>query len=273
MIANLRDVLQPALAGHYAVAGLVVLGWEDALAYVEAAEVAASPVILQAGPNCRKHTPLAILATMFRHLAEHARVPVVSHLDHASSLDECREAIDLGFTSVMYDGSRLPLHENIERTRAVVELAHPAGVSVEGEVGIVGYAGGEASIPTRPDEAAAFERETGVDAIAVAIGNTHLQLNAASEIDMDGVRAIEAVTVTPLVVHGGSGLSAVARRDVALHSRVCKINFGTELRRTFGMALRAHMAADPAAFDRIALLAPTIPKVRDAALEILTQLR
>jgi len=113
-LATLSDVLQPALKNGYAVGGLVVLGWEDATAYVQAAEDENLPVILQAGPGCRAHTPLPVLGKMFRHLAEQANVPVVAHLDHGYELSECQEAIDSGFTSVMFDGSRKSLQENIQ---------------------------------------------------------------------------------------------------------------------------------------------------------------
>ena len=122
-LATLADVLQPALGNRYAVAGLVVLGWEDARAYVEAAEAERAPVILQAGPGCRAHTPLPVLAAMFRTLAADVSVPVVAHLDHGYSRDECVEAIDSGFTSVMYDGSRKPLPQNIDETAEIVEIA------------------------------------------------------------------------------------------------------------------------------------------------------
>lgn len=127
-LVTLSDVLRPALNGGYAVPGLVCLGWEDMRAYVMAAEAERSPVILQAGPSCREHTPLPILGRMFRHLAENASVPVVAHLDHGYTMDDCKAALDAGFTSLMFDGSRLPLADNIAQTRAVVELAHAAGI-------------------------------------------------------------------------------------------------------------------------------------------------
>lgn len=121
--ATLAEVLQPALAGGYAVGGLVTLGWEDMRAYVAAAELENCSVILQAGPSCRAHTPLPVLGKMFAQLAEHASVPVVAHLDHGYTYDECAQALDSGFTSLMFDGSRLPLAENIAQTRAIVEMA------------------------------------------------------------------------------------------------------------------------------------------------------
>ena len=138
MIATLTDVLTPALLGGYAVAGVVVQGWEDACAYVRAAEAEYVPIILQAGPGARAHMPMALLGQMFRHLAETAAIPVVAHLDHGADLAECRAAIDCGFTSVLFDGSSLPLAENIEQTSAIVTMAHAAGVSVEAELGFVG---------------------------------------------------------------------------------------------------------------------------------------
>ena len=174
-LVTLADVLQPALRNGHAVAGLVTLGWEDMRAYVAAAEAEDVPVILQAGPSCREHTPLPILGKMFRHLAENASVPVVAHLDHGYTAEECRQAIDSGFTSVMFDGSRKPLTDNIAETAAIAEMAHDAGVSCEGEIGFVGYSGGEGSAGTDPNEAAQFARETGVDAMAISVGNVHLQ--------------------------------------------------------------------------------------------------
>ncbi len=113
-LVTLKDVLQPAYEQGYAVGGLVTLGWEDMRAYVAAAEAENAPVILQAGPSCREHTPLPILGKMFRYLAENASVPVVAHLDHGYTFEECKIALDSGFTSLMFDGSRKPLQQNID---------------------------------------------------------------------------------------------------------------------------------------------------------------
>ncbi|MDP3193685.1 class II fructose-bisphosphate aldolase [Tabrizicola sp.] len=256
-IATLAQVLQPALRGGYAVPGLVCLGWEDMRAYVAAAEAERAPIILQAGPGCREHTPLPILGRMFRHLAEAASVPVVAHLDHGTSLDDCRAALDAGFTSLMFDGSRLPLQDNIDRTAAVAELAHAAGISCEGEIGFVGYAGGAASAGTDPAEAARFALETGVDAMAISVGNLHLQEAPGGGLDLPRLRAIEALTDVPLVIHGGSGVPAADRTHLAATSRIAKFNIGTELRMAFGEALREAVERDPARFDRIAILRET----------------
>ncbi len=256
-LATLSDVLQPALREGYAVAGLVTLGWEDMRAFVEAAEAENVPVILQAGPSCRAHTPLPVLGAMFRHLAEAASIPVVAHLDHGTSFDEARAALDSGFTSLMFDGSRLPLDDNIAATARVVKLAHGAGVACEGEIGFVGYAGGERSAGTDPAEAARFARETGVDAMAISAGNVHLQQQAGRGLDEARIRAIEAVTDVPLVIHGGSGVPMAERTRLARGSAICKFNIGTELRMVFGQALRDALARDPERFDRVQILQDT----------------
>jgi fructose-bisphosphate aldolase class II len=256
-IATLAEVLQPALTKGYAVAGLVTLGWEDMCAFVEAAEAEGCPVILQAGPSCRAHTPLPILGQMFRHLADQATVPVVAHLDHGYSFDDCQKAIDAGFTSVMFDGSRKPLGQNIDETASIAELAHRAGVSCEGEIGFVGYANGEQSAGTDPDEAAQFARATNVDAMAISVGNVHLQQTEGAGLDLARIRAIEAVTNVPLVIHGGSGVPLEQRRELAVGSNVCKFNIGTELRMAFGSALRQTLTDHPDRFDRLDILKAT----------------
>ncbi len=270
--ASLAQVLDQAAAERRAVAGLVVLGWEDARAYVEAAEEAGVPVILQAGPGCRRHTPTPILGRMFRMLADAASVPVVCHIDHARTRDECSAALDCGFTSVMIDGSNLPLDENIALTAAVVEEAHAAGISVEGEVGVVGYSHGAASRASDPGEAARFARETGVDALAVSVGNIHLSEAKVTRIDLRVVAAITAVTRVPLVLHGGSGIPWEMRRRLAQECRVAKFNIGTELRMAFGSALRAHLEANPGTYDRIEILAATATTLRAAARDIIAAL-
>jgi fructose-bisphosphate aldolase, class II len=271
-LVTLAQVLQPALAQGYAVPGLVCLGWEDMRAYVAAAEAERAPVILQAGPGCRAHTPIAILGAMFRHLAECASVPVVAHLDHGYTLDDCRAALDAGFTSVMLDGSSLPLQQNIDLTAAAAELAHAAGASCEGEIGFVGYAGGAVSRGTDPAEAARFAAATGVDAMAVSIGNVHLQSTPGSGIDLDRLRAIEAVTTVPLVIHGGSGIGTAERSALAAGSRIAKINIGTELRMAFGKALRDDLQRDVEQFDRIAILKATEGPVSEAARAVIRSL-
>ncbi|WP_171102189.1 class II fructose-bisphosphate aldolase [Ruegeria sp. HKCCD7255] len=272
-LVTLKDVLQPALQQGYAVGGLVCLGWEDMRAYVAAAEAENCPVILQAGPSCREHTPLPILGKMFRHLAEHASVPVVAHLDHGYTYDECSEALDSGFTSLMFDGSRKPLAENIAETRKIADLAHQAGVSCEGEIGFVGYSGGEASAGTDPSEAATFASETGIDAMAISVGNVHLQQEKEGGLDEPRIAAIQALTPVPLVIHGGSGVPVAQRKALAKNTNICKFNIGTELRMAFGQALRTAVNSDPDRFDRVTILKETHDPVVAAARTVLQTLK
>ena len=268
-LATLSDVLRPALSGCYAVGGLVTLGWEDMRAYTEAAQSLGAPLILQAGPSCREHTPLPVLGHMFRHLAESVDVPVVAHLDHGYTYEECKIALESGFTSLMFDGSRKPLNQNIDETAAIAEMAHAAGISCEGEIGFVGYTNGDTSTGTDPDEAARFARDSRVDAMAISCGNVHLQENKQGGLDVERIKAIEAVTDLPLVIHGGSGVPVAQRRLLAAESRICKFNIGTELRMAFGHALRAAVTADDTRFDRVQILRDTADPVREAATRVL----
>ncbi|WP_170412885.1 class II fructose-bisphosphate aldolase [Ruegeria arenilitoris] len=264
-LVTLKDVLSPAYEQGYAVGGLVTLGWEDMRAYVAAAEAENAPVILQAGPSCREHTPLPVLGKMFRHLAENASVPVVAHLDHGYTYEDCKIALDSGFTSLMFDGSRKPLRQNIDETAAIAEMAHAAGISCEGEIGFVGYTGGEGSNGTDPAEAAQFARESGVDAMAISVGNVHLQQNKEGGLDEDRIHQIDAVTNVPLVIHGGSGVPVEQRTRLARETSICKFNIGTELRMAFGAALREAVNSDPERFDRVTILKETHDPVEAAA--------
>lgn len=272
-LATLADVLQPALKNKYAVAGLVTLGWEDMRAYVAAAEAEGCAVILQAGPGCREHTPLPVLGKMFRYLAENASVPVVAHLDHGYTYDDCALALDSGFTSLMFDGSRKPFSDNVRETRQIAEMAHAAGISCEGEIGFVGYSNGENSAGTDPAEAATFAVDTGIDAMAISVGNVHLQQDKEGGLDEPRIAAIQAVTDVPLVIHGGSGVPVDQRAALARGTNICKFNIGTELRMAFGAALRDAIASDPERFDRVSILKDTHDPLVAATRRVLAPLK
>lgn len=271
-LVTLKEVLEPALSGGYAVAGMVTLGWEDMCAFVEAAEAEHAPIILQAGPSCRAHTPLPVLGKMFRHLAEMASVPVVAHLDHGYTKEECEIALESGFTSIMFDGSRKPLNQNIDQTAEIAELAHAAGISCEGEVGFVGYNYGDHSAGTDPEEAAKFFRDTCVDAMAISVGNVHLQQSKFTGLDEALISEIDRRTTVPLVIHGGSGVPFAQRKHLARHSSICKFNIGTELRMIFGSALRDAVTQNPTRFDRVEILKETHLPMKLAAQQIIRAL-
>ena len=165
----------------------------------------------------------------------------------------------------MFDGSRTPLNQNIDDTGRIAEMAHAAGVSCEGEIGFVGYSEGEASQGTDPEEAAIFARDSGVDAMAISVGNVHLQQNREGGLDEPRVRAIEAVTDVPLVIHGGSGVPLAQRGHLARTSKIGKFNIGTELRMVFGSALRDALDKDTDVFDRVAILSHVEDPIYEAA--------
>lgn len=273
MRATLAQVLQPALANGYAVPGFVCLGWEDMRAFAAAAKAENAPVILQAGPGCREHTPLPVLAAMFGQLADEASVPIVIHLDHGYTKEECHIAIDCGFTSVMFDGSSKPLQQNIDETATISEMAHAAGVSCEGEIGFVGYDNGAASAGTNPQEASRFERDTKVDATAISIGNVHLQKESSDGLDEAALATIQTATKGPLVIHGGSGVSDTQREKLSATSAICKFNIGTELRTIFGQSLRDFLASDTEVFDRNEILKQVHNPLEAAARHVIRTLK
>lgn len=271
-VKNLKEVLKKANKMNYAVAGLVVLGWEDALAYTQAADETGIPIILQAGPSCRKHTPVPILGKMFRYLANQTKTPIVCHIDHGYSIKECLEGIDNGFTSVMFDGSNLSIKENISITSSIARKAQAANVSVEGEVGFVGYNKGKSSKCTKVDEAKLFAKESGADAMAISVGNTHLQTKKVAKIDIKKIKAIENLTNIPLVIHGGSGISKLTRKKLARKSNVAKFNIGTEFSMLFGETIRKYILQDKNLYDRFEILKPTIKEIRKLTMKIISNI-
>ena len=268
-VVNLSTLLKKANKNNYAVAGLVVLGWEDALAFTQAADETGIPIILQAGPSCRAHTPVPILGKMFRYLAEQTKTQICCHIDHGYTLKECKEGMDNGFTSVMYDGSKLPLKTNINNTAKIAKLTKSYKISLEGEVGIVGYHNGKLSEGTNIIEARKFANESGVDAMAISVGNTHLQTKKIAKIKINKIIDIQNVCKIPLVLHGSSGISYSMRRKIASQTNVAKFNIGTELRMVAGNSLRENIKNNIKSFDRLELIKPTILHIKKQTKKII----
>lgn len=264
MLVKLSEILRPALDSDYAVGCFNVFGYEDARAVVDSAESLGAPVILSASLDLRQFMPMKMVASLFRDLAEDASVPVCVHLDHTYEVDDVLKAVDCGFTSVMIDGSQLPLAGNIAAVKRVVAHAHAAGASVEAEIGSVPYAEGRDHIKselTDPDEARRLAEEGGLDALAVSVGNVHRLSVPGASVAFDRLAEIEAVVDLPLVIHGTSGLYEEDIQRLA-KTRVCKFNIGTVLRQAFGNSLRQAFADDPAIYDRLALMRLAMPAVQ-----------
>ncbi len=269
---NLKKILNDANKNNYAVAGLVVLGWDDALAFTQAADETGIPIILQAGPSCRAHTPIPILGKMFRYLADQTKTNICCHVDHGFTLDECYEGIDSGFTSVMFDGSKLTLKENIKISKKIASRAHKYNISVEGEIGFVGYDNGKISEGTNIEDAVTFANRSNIDAMAISVGNTHLQTSKKASIDFNKINLIEAKTKIPLVLHGSSGIPVEQRKKLARKTKVAKLNIGTEIRMTFGEALRKNLKNNPKIYDRLQLLKPAIKDLTKVTKKIIKQI-
>ena len=271
MLTPLRDVLVEAREAGRAVAAFNVIHLEHAEALTGAAEQAGLPVVLQISENTVTfHGSLAPLAAATRVLAERASVPVVLHLDHAVSEPLVEEALGLGFTSVMFDGSRLDDAENRAVTRAVVQRCHTAGVSVEAELGEIGGKDGvhAPGVRTRPEEAAAFALDTGVDALAVAVGSSHAMTERTAELDLALIADIRAQVGVPLVLHGSSGVPD-AGLVAAVRAGMTKVNIATHLNSVFTAAVRSRLAQDPRLVDTRRYLGPAREAVQAEAARLL----
>lgn len=246
MITNLRNLLPKYEDKDQAIGAFNVAFFPDIFNIIKAGEEMNSPVIIQISPYVSEFIGYEYWAMMARKAAEKTSIPVVIHLDHASKIDDIWRALDAGYTSVMYDGSQLPVEENIENTRKVIEKAHRYGVSVEAEIGSVAYLGKNTHKDQLSDPIGAkkFAEESGCDCLAVSVGTTHMMRTQTSNIHFDLLQSIQDVVNIPLVIHGSSGLPD--EQLIKLRSyHVCKINIGTALRMAFSQGLREELRAHP----------------------------
>ncbi len=232
MLVNLKDVLKDAQEKHYGV-GLFNTTDTDMLeAAISAAEELRSPIIIGTAEVLLPAGELKLIAPSILAAAKRATVPVVVHYDHGLTFDRCMEALQLGFSSVMFDGSAGDAEDNIRATREMVRIAHAMGATVEGEIGHVGQAssgdGEQTDSYTTPEEAVAFVQATGVDALAIAIGTAHGAYKQAPKLDIGRLREIRQALDTPLVLHGGSGLSDGDFRQT-IREGIAKVNIFTDL--------------------------------------------
>lgn len=234
MYTTLKDVTQQAEKLNYTVGAFNTHNLEMLPDMLRAAKEMGSPIIIQTSVDTARYIGFKVLVNVMKAIADEEMVDAVLHLDHARDFDDIKEAIDNGFTSVMYDGSHLPFKENIMKTKAVVEYAHARGVSVEGELGTIGgteegiHVAEDDKVYTKPEDAVHFVAETGIDALAIAIGTNHGQFKSKTEVNIPLLKEIHQVVDVPLVIHGGTG---VKEEDYAelINNGIRKFNVGTEL--------------------------------------------
>lgn len=234
MLVNMNDVLLPAKEEGYGVGFFNAVNVEMARAVIETAEELCAPVMVGTAEILLPAMELERVAEYLIPMAEKASVPVCVHYDHGLTFERCMEALKLGFTSIMYDCSTAPYEENVEKVARMVEICHAMGATVEGELGHVGDNAGAGKLEepsdyfTQPDAAEDFVSRTGIDSLAVAVGNAHGDYAFPPKLDFERIRAISERTGIPLVLHGGSGLS-----DDDFHKAVklgvSKINIFTDI--------------------------------------------
>jgi fructose-bisphosphate aldolase, class II len=270
-LVSIAQLMKKADAEKYAVGAFNANNMEIVQAIIEAAEEAKSPVILQASQGAIKYAGIDFISGMVKIAAEKATVPVALHLDHGNSFEQNMLCIRHGFSSVMYDGSALPLEENIRMTKRVIEVARAVGVSVEGELGKIGGTEDDISVNekdaryTVPKEARHFVEQTNIDLLAIAIGTAHGPYKGGSpKLDLDRLAEIKAlIPNTPVVLHGASGVSDESIRECIARG-VRKINIDTDLRQAFVWKMRDIMMANPKEIDPRKILGPA----KDALKEV-----
>lgn len=271
-LVDIREIAADAAARKVGLGAFNVVLLEFADAQIQAAEETGLPIILQLSQNAVKYHNgrLAPLGSALIAFAQQAKVPVAVHLDHAEDVDLCRAAVDLGFNSVMFDGSHLDDATNRDTTAMVVDFCHAAGVAVEAELGEVGGKNGvhDPSARTSPEDAAKFVADTGVDLLAVAVGSSHAMTTRGAVLDTDLIEAIRDAVPVPLVLHGSSGVSDEGMQ-AAIRSGMTKINVSTHLNVGFTGVVRQILAEDEKLVDPRKYVGPGRTHVKDEVARLL----
>lgn len=252
MLADTAELSRAAAKEGVGLGAFNVILLEQAEAFVAAAEATGMPVVLQYSQNAVKYHrgQLAPLALALLALARLSPAKVAVHLDHAEDVDLCREAIRLGFSSIMYDGSRLSDEDNRITTALIATEAHQSGVSIEAELGEVGGKNGvhAPGVRTNPSDALKFATDTGVDLLAVAVGSSHAMQTRDAILDTNLISALQKSVPVPLVLHGSSGVSD-SGMQAAIKAGMTKINVSTHLNTVFTTALRSELEQQPRLTD------------------------
>lgn len=247
-----QELLENAQKGKYAVGAFNVENMEMVLAAIEAAQELKAPIILQTTPSTVRYASLKQFYASVKAAAEDASVPVALHLDHGNSFELVMQALRVGYTSLMIDGSHLDFEGNIELTKRVVDVAKPSNIPVEAELGKVGGKEDDLDVKdaayTDPAQAKEFVERTGITSFAVAIGTAHGFYKGIPKLDIDRLIEIRKVVDIPLVLHGASGL---LDRDLerCIEEGICKINFATELRVAFSNGVKSVLRSEPEVHD------------------------
>ncbi|TQX30578.1 tagatose-bisphosphate aldolase subunit GatY [Clostridioides difficile] len=252
-LVTTKQILLDAQEGHYAVGAFNVENMEMVMAVMEAAEELKSPVILQTTPSTIKYAGLDYYLANVKVASEKASVPVAMHLDHGSSFGLAMQALRVGYTSIMIDGSHESYEDNISISKSVVDACMPSDIPVEAELGKVGgkeddLDGGDGGAYTDPLEAKEFVERTGVSSLAVAIGTAHGLYKGEPKLDLDRLSEIREVVSVPLVLHGGSGIPDEVIKE-SIKRGICKVNYATELRIAYSNGVKDVLNSDPEVID------------------------
>ena len=268
-LTSIKEMLKKAQNEKYAVGAFNVENMEMIQAVIGAAKELHSPVIIQTTPSTLKYATPELFFANVRTLADRCDIPIALHLDHGDSFELAVRAVRAGYSSVMIDGSKLSIQENIELTKSVVAVCHPCDISVEGELGCIG--GKEDNMIgevryTDPKEAAYFASETKVDALAVAIGTAHGIYKDEPKLNLYRLTQIQEVTDVPLVLHGTSGVSDGVVKDCILKG-ICKVNYATDLRIAFSNAVKEFLRKDSEVFDPKKYISYARQKVKECVMQ------
>jgi fructose-bisphosphate aldolase, class II len=268
-LKNNNELLKHAATHGYAVGAFNVNNIEQIRAVLETAVEEKAPVIAAVTESAIKHAGWELFCEALTRMAATAPVPMSVHFDHGTTFDNVVKSIVGGFTSVMYDCSKLPFDENAAQMRRVVAVARAVGVSVEGEIGHVGgketgaAVSGDENILTDPDEAARFAEASMVDSLAVAVGTVHGMRKQNAKIDLERVSAIASAVKVPLVLHGASGAPDDVFEEL-IRRGIRKINIGAELQKNFTAGVRIYLAENPDAIDIRKIFKPGIDNMKEA---------
>lgn len=271
-LVPVTDLLRKADREGYAVGAFNANNMEIIQAIAEAAALEKSPVIMQASQGAIKYAGLEFITGLVKLAAESYHIPIALHLDHGTDFEQVVKCIRSGFSSVMYDGSKLSLEENIAMTNKVLEIARPIGVSVEAELGKIGGTEDHVHVDERevmftdPEEARIFVEKTGIESLAIAIGTAHGQYKGEPRLDFDRLKKIKELVNIPIVLHGSSGVPDQAVQK-AIELGVCKVNIDTNIREAFVGEMRKVLDKDPQEIDPRKILGPA----REATVEIIRQ--